>query len=378
MLDIKEKKSNSCIPHFLVILSIPLVFFLAIIGSYLEFIPLKAELHSIITIGVIFFIFIFFIQHNANVSACNMRGNFHGMQNELQNEVNAHLLQIGSQEKSTVSVISFLEEYYQDLRNDNFASIATTVFPMLGILGTFVSIAISMPDFSAQSTEALDSEITLLLGGVGTAFYASIYGIFLSLWWIFFEKRGLSKIEHDSNSLVRMYDKYIWSQSELTLHSHLQDETRDENMISALKETFNLEAIQKLNDAQVQTYASMLEKTSKTFNHITENMQTVSHDLSESIKGIHHANNALQATSQIEENIRSFTQVSEELNKSVAKIDDKIVYELERSLEKIDSEVGGIIEKLGDFAEVVSEQSHGVQSSVEKYHTEVKKIIKSK
>ncbi len=30
----------------------------------------------------------------------------------------------------------------------NFAKIGTSTFPMLGILGTFIAIAISMPDFT--------------------------------------------------------------------------------------------------------------------------------------------------------------------------------------------------------------------------------------
>ena len=51
-------------------------------------------------------------------------------------------------------------------------------FPTLGILGTFISIALSMPDFTSNNIVALDSEITKLLSGVGTAFYVSIYGIF--------------------------------------------------------------------------------------------------------------------------------------------------------------------------------------------------------
>ena len=35
-----------------------------------------------------------------------------------------------------------------------------------------------MPDFSSRDSIALDLEITKLLGGVATAFYVSIYGIF--------------------------------------------------------------------------------------------------------------------------------------------------------------------------------------------------------
>ncbi len=60
-------------------------------------------------------------------------------------------------------------------------SVATSLFPMLGILGTFTAIAISMPDFSIDDMGSLDKQISILLSGIGTAFYASIFGIFLSI-----------------------------------------------------------------------------------------------------------------------------------------------------------------------------------------------------
>jgi len=63
-----------------------------------------------------------------------------------------------------------MNKFYIDIRKDNFVPVASSVFPMLGILGTFVAMAISMPNFSASSTDALDSEITVLLSGVGSAF----------------------------------------------------------------------------------------------------------------------------------------------------------------------------------------------------------------
>ncbi len=81
---------------------------------------------------------------------------------------------INNETKSILNIHEFLNNYYKDVRNDNFVSVASSIFPMLGILGTFVAIAISMPDFSVKDTEALDNEISLLLSGVGSAFFASM------------------------------------------------------------------------------------------------------------------------------------------------------------------------------------------------------------
>ena len=80
------------------------------------------------------------------------------------------------------------KDYTSNLRNTNFSSIASGIFPTLGILGTFISIAFSMPDFNFWNYKCFRKEISKLLGGVGTAFYVSIYGIFLSIWWTFLKK----------------------------------------------------------------------------------------------------------------------------------------------------------------------------------------------
>ncbi|WP_199774320.1 MotA/TolQ/ExbB proton channel family protein, partial [Campylobacter jejuni] len=76
--------------------------------------------------------------------------------------------------------------------------------------GTFISIALSMPNFSSSDTAALEQEIALLLSGVGTAFYVSIYGIFLALWWMFFEKFGKSKIERLLNRQKNSTSGFFW------------------------------------------------------------------------------------------------------------------------------------------------------------------------
>ncbi len=55
----------------------------------------------------------------------------------------------------------------------------------------------------------LKAEITKLLGGVGTAFYVSIYGIFLSIWWTFFEKFGMSKFQQLSYKIKERYKIFI-------------------------------------------------------------------------------------------------------------------------------------------------------------------------
>ena len=63
--------------------------------------------------------------------------------------------------------------------------------PPLGLLGTFVGIAIGLagiPDGTSggvPSAEDLSQSINTLMGGMSTAFSTSIIGITGSIWWLF-------------------------------------------------------------------------------------------------------------------------------------------------------------------------------------------------
>ena len=63
------------------------------------------------------------------------------------------------------------------------------VFTAIGLLGTFVGIAIGLADIapseSVAASEDLMQGIRTLLGGMSTAFLTSIIGISYSVWWLF-------------------------------------------------------------------------------------------------------------------------------------------------------------------------------------------------
>jgi len=328
-------------------------------------------MHSLIIIGLIYVIYLLFIQHNANFVVCKMRKEYINLQKELQQSIKHDSLTIFNETKSTIDITDFIAEYYKTFRNDNFASIAPSFFPMLGILGTFTAIALSMPDFSSTNTEALDRDISLLLAGVGTAFYASIYGIFLSIVWNFFEKRGLSKVDNDAHQLHEVYQDYIWTQSELRRHEHMQHELRDQNMIKALKETFNLDFIKTLNERHLENFQTIINETNKNFTTVTNHMQMVSTDLKDTIAKIHHSQSILTATDRIEQNIHEFNKTTVTLEHTLHNFDASLEKALSLSFTKIDKELGDIIVKLANFANSTSQQNAILQETITSYHQQI-------
>lgn len=258
MIQLPEQKVL-CFPRFFLILFAPLLLYGSLVAGYFGQISLKTEIHSIIIVGFIFFIFIFFIKHNAWYSYCKFENNLGDTITQIDEYLSQNELEVGNKRKSIGSIEPFFDKHIRSIRNDNFAGIASSIFPTLGILGTFVAIAISMPDFSAESQEALDKEITILLSGVGTAFYASIYGIFLSIWWVFFEKRGLSKIEKNLDTMKELYKNKVWAKEEIEILSIVQNKLQNESLLSKLEHTINPEFIQSL-DRIAQSKINLIQK----------------------------------------------------------------------------------------------------------------------
>jgi len=348
-----DNNSTSCFSHSFVIVLLPLLFLVGLILGYVGVVPLKVEIHTLIIISFIFIVFISFIRHNANYAACHMRGSFARMEESLQSELRANALTIMGKTKSTLHVNDFMADYYKDIRNDNFSRVSPSVFSMLGILGTFIAIAISMPDFTVKDLNALDQEISVLLSGIGTAFYASIYGIALSLIWTYFEKRGNTKVDKNIYDLEKLYDSRVWKKAELIKHDHMQSELKDQEIVQTLKETFNMNFIKELNEQYLKNFTTIVNSTTDSFTQLSEHMRESSADLRDTLDKVHGRQESVNAVEVIKKNIEGFNSNAENLQISMKRFDSTV----EHTFDKIDFEMGEVVEKLSTFASIISEQN---------------------
>ncbi|HEF6094782.1 TPA: MotA/TolQ/ExbB proton channel family protein, partial [Campylobacter jejuni] len=208
------KDARGSLVYFKIIF-IPAFLYILILLGYFNVIDFKVELHTVIMTGVIFFTALIFARHSAEYAYSIFEQQKDEFKQALKRHIMRHFLAIGKDTKSNANFDDFAYVYIKGARNENFASIGSAIFPMMGILGTFISIAFSMPNFSSSDTAALEQEIADLLSGVGTAFYVSIYGIFLALWWMFFEKYGKSKIDRLLNRQKNATSGFFWTKEEL-------------------------------------------------------------------------------------------------------------------------------------------------------------------
>ncbi|WP_457746382.1 MotA/TolQ/ExbB proton channel family protein [Sulfurimonas sp.] len=357
----------SCFANFFVISLIPILFFVAMILGYLHIIPLNVPIHSLGVIGFILFIFLLFIKHNANYAVCKMRSSHKNLENALNLELQKNSLVIDDKTKSVLKIDNFLKKYFSDVRNNNFVSVASSIFPMLGILGTFVAIALSMPNFAVGSTKELDSEISLLLSGVGSAFFASIYGILLSLIWTYFEKRGLSKVDTFFQEIQNEYQDSIWLDEELLIYQYAQYD---------INKKFNLDFVKDLNEHHLASYERIMSTTTKNFQELASKLSHLSGELQETLKEMNISTNALNAQNHIDKALVDFTLATKSFERNSKIFTAQLDNSLNRTFDKIDTEIGEIVIKLADFATHVSLESREVQDSIAKYHYMVANHLK--
>ena len=397
-IELNSKFYNSCKPtsRIFTLLTVPMGLFALILLCYLGFLPLNVEAHSVILIGFIFFIYIFFVKHNAYFVSCKFKTQYHDLSYNLKEYINKNLLTIGDITKANGSVDDFLQDYTSNIRNTNFSSIASGIFPTLGILGTFISIAFSMPDFSAGTSTALESEISKLLGGVGTAFYVSIYGIFLSIWWTFFEKIGMSRFDHDTFVIKENTKHFFWTKIDIeSIHikSNLDNFTKMSEVFNQLTSSNILDSINSSIEQRFEVLEEILkkelilsskisentehnEKLSVMLKDLVLNMQTTiksfekqkdlyslstellntnieklnshMHNLSsDNLKAIY-----MNIVKSIETMKNDMEKIEWKFKKELDDYDDKVTNKLKNSLEMIDQETSKIIKDLKDFKEL--------------------------
>ncbi|AQW81497.1 MotA/TolQ/ExbB proton channel family protein [Campylobacter pinnipediorum] len=214
-LTLPKPESDSSIFTYIKIVLVPVLIYAAALLGYFNVIKFHIEIHSLIMMGIILIIALFFARHNADFAFSVLSKKSADFKSSLKDFIVSNLLEISGVKKSNVCFDNFLSNYIKGLRNSHIAGMGYSIFPMLGILGTFISIAISMPSFSSSDSLGLEKEIGILLNGVGTAFYVSIYGIFLAIWWMFFEKFGVTKFDNFSREQKELSKEFFWQKDEL-------------------------------------------------------------------------------------------------------------------------------------------------------------------
>ena len=372
LIELNSRFYTNCKPisRIFTLLTIPTLLFVLVILCYFGVLPLKVEIHSVILIGAIYFIYLFFIRHNAYFVACKFRTLYADLQIALLDYINSNLLTIAQTSKANGSVDDFLQDYTSNLRNSNFSSIASGIFPTLGILGTFISIALSMPDFTSNNIAALDSEITKLLSGVGTAFYVSIYGIFLSIWWIFFEKFGLSRFHHDSYIIKESTKNFFWTKIDIESIHIKSNIDNFSSMSKIFEELTSSQAMYDINRS--------IEQRAKSLDELLQKEYMLSLRIDENISNFEKLASAVEKLS-LQSNSQTiiFKDVSENLNKNIIELNSHMNNLSSENLKAIYTNIVKSIETMkSDMEKIEWKFEEGLKESLRQIDLQTANIVK--
>ena len=365
---IQNQKSTSCFPRLLWLVSIPLLLVAGAIGAYLHFIPLKMEMHSVVMIGMIFVIYLFFMKHNAYYAVCKFKRKQSSLQQALEKYIDKNLLEIGGVHKANAPFDQFIKNFTTSLRNDNFASVAAGFFPTLGILGTFVSIALTMPDFSTRNSGQLEHEISQLLSGVGTAFYVSIYGIFLSLWWIFFEKKGMSEFEKAVRRIREQTRSFFWTKEEIE-QVHFTHSMKNFENLNTLFEKISsnafIESLQQTLHERMQMFEAIVHQEQKAFQKSTRHFEEM---LKLSEKSMQMSEHLYGSYDQIRTQMESVVQALQETHRLLRLVNQE--------LEMKENNLSRTAQLLAKHTEALSRALESVNAEhIEKLYTRVQDTL---
>lgn len=348
----------------------PLLFYAFFMLSYFDIIHFKVENHTLAMMTVLLILAIIFAFHNADYACCVFENNIEKFKRELNSYIDSSKVKIGKIVKSNGNFSDFVENYSRTIRNENYSAVASSVFPMIGILGTFISIAVSMPDFKSSDVNGLESEIAQLLTGVATAFYVSIFGIFLSLWWTYFEKRGLTRYQKIIEKFENFSQKYFFNDSQvnLILLSELLEVSKENfelnksemqiNNVDAFKE------MSQITTAEIQKSASIIQESTKSQADILNSYNLLSKSMKEINYSMHELGTILQkelrtsglnatvGSYEINTTLQSLVKTTKQLNYNLA-LNSKVLQKEEENRAQAYDKLGEELIALQNDAEKI-------------------------
>ena len=82
-----------------------------------------------------------------------------------------------------------------------------SILTSLGILGTFIGLSFAVLNFDSTSSETIRVSINSLLSGMGTAFFTSVFGLLLSVIFLWLERSKKNALCNSIDSLLDRSDR---------------------------------------------------------------------------------------------------------------------------------------------------------------------------
>lgn len=263
-----------------------------------------------------------------------------------------------------------------DYTNRHVAEMLPGVFTGLGILGTFIGLVVGLGGMSVQDASAIRGSIDILIGGMTTAFWTSICGLFLSLLWSVTDRKRLRQAEQALVVVHSILNELVPVQTEWDLLGQMAESQQEQlaTFKSFASDTLIPEIITGIKVAFEETLNPHLHRTTQEFeefssvssNHQIEGIDRIVAKILDGFNGAFSGQ--IEVLSDEVENMAKWQKtVSEDLyvlsNNLIeaARQEQEVILASSKLMEKIEDQVS-VFEH---FQGILAQMQAGVESDLE-------------
>ena len=147
----------------------------------------------------------------------------------------------------------YSSEYLDEIGATGICDLISGTMTGLGILGTFLGLVLGISGFDTTTAAAITSSISGLLGGMGTAFFTSIVGVFLSLIFSYVHKIAYENANKSLESFVAAFHSKNLDGSEKMAENQLLDYQKQQTDLMGSFATVISEAVSSSISSTMKT-----------------------------------------------------------------------------------------------------------------------------
>lgn len=243
-----------------------------------------------------------------------------------------------------------------------------SIFTIIGVFGTFLGITIGLMNFNADPGE-IENSVSFLLGGMKTAFFSSVLGMFaavgIRIYNVIFgnkednieeAEKVLNLLKNQNNSLLDI-KRGISSDNEDSLTSHMQKLRLDFSDFAKNQAKMNIEELQKSLEYVIQSFNDqMQEQFGENFKELNKAVFKLVEWQENYHKQIEYMVNTIDQTNSAVENSKQIIQdISEKYSETY-----KLTEDFEAAIKLLNDENKILMENVENFSKLANEANNAM------------------
>jgi len=270
----------------------------------------------------------------------------------------------------------YSSEYLDEIGATGICDLISGTMTGLGILGTFLGLVLGISGFDTTTATAITSSISSLLGGMGTAFFTSIVGVFLSLIFSYVHKIAYENANKSLEGFVVAFHSKNLDGSEKMAENQLLDYQKQQTDLMGSFATVVSEAVSSSISSTMKTELvpifDRMENTIEQFGALASQQQK--EGLDRVVKEfIHCMNESLnQQFEELSDTIHEICEWQKASAEQMHKIVDGIcdtsaeINHINELSKQTVSEMNDVVTQLDSYYEKLSSATEQMQNQIER------------